>query len=511
MMAASYRVQSGALGSRLDSTFYTPALVENEERLSHCSFGTRPLSELVSNGRRVIYVGTTTAEKDVAPSNWIPWVTSDDLAAMGFFLSTDTVLRVSPDFAARYERGKLRDSELLVKVKGPDQLAAYIGAVPEGRTVLVSGTLWGGVVRTAEVDPWYLTAVLEAPYGRIARTRRRTNLNVEFVSPDDLVEVPIPMPSDGTQTYIGKKVRQAEMLLIRARNLEDQIASALARHIGITLPANGTRYGRAQLGDLTHRLDAKYYSAGARHVRAALASKSTAIAVLKPDVSNGFEHREFVEVGRPYLTVGDVASGRIVVTTAPRIAWDVNIPAKARIDENCVLIVRTGSIGTAVQPLSEDCDVAISSHFIRLRFASKGIAAAVAAFMSSEAGRVLQQASSYGALQPQVSQDEILEIPIPNELLEMGEQLFDLRRSSDEALRHAARLTFAARLLVEALIDCKVVEAELIAAHKDPAADRALLERLMTDGFDATTGDRLFRDLDRLDELLAKAKPRKDA
>ena len=63
-------------------------------------------------------------------------------------------------------------------------------------------------------------------------------------------------------------------------------------------------------------------------------------------------------------------------------------------------------------------------------------------------------------------------------------------------------LSTAARILVEALIERTVTEAELIAAHTDPTADRALLARLKTDGLDGD-GDPLFPDLDRLFELLA--------
>lgn len=60
---------------------------------------------------------------------------------------------------------------------------------------------------------------------------------------------------------------------------------------------------------------------------------------------------------------------------------------KAIIHERCALVVRTGSIGTAVKVDARDRGAVISSHLIRLEFEDEAIAAAVAAYLCSPAVR----------------------------------------------------------------------------------------------------------------------------
>ena len=75
----------------------------------------------------------------------------------------------------------------------------------------------------------------------------------------------------------------------------------------------------------------------------------------------------------------------------------------------------------------------------------------------------------------------------------------------------AEKITSSAKLLVEALIEGKVTEAELVAAHEalergDDTADRALLRRLTRNGLDIAGQPPLFPDLDALYTLLAQTR-----
>lgn len=107
-----------------------------------------------------------------------------------------------------------------------------------------------------------------------------------------------------------------------------------------------------------------------------------------------------------------------------------------------------------------------------------------------------------GAVIPKVTGPNLMRVRLPRAVATASETVGQPFRDSLESNKLAKRLTTAARLLVEALIERKVTEAELIAAHTDPAADRSLLARLKTDGLDGD-GAPLFPDLDRLFELLA--------
>ncbi len=83
------------------------------------------------------------------------------------------------------------------------------------------------------------------------------------------------------------------------------------------------------------------------------------------------------------------------------------------------------------------------------------------------------------------------------------------------ASQHAMELTISAIQLVDALIESKITEPQLIAAQKalesgDITLDRSILSRLKTDGMDGK-GEPLFPDLDRLYELLAQANQEAEA
>ena len=72
------------------------------------------------------------------------------------------------------------------------------------------------------------------------------------------------------------------------------------------------------------------------------------------------------------------------------------------------------------------------------------------------------------------------------------------------ATKLSKKLSDAAKLLVEALIEGQLTEQQLIAAENSTTANRAILERLKTDGLDGN-GEPLFPDIDQLEQLLEEA------
>lgn len=127
MPATVTRIVPDLLKDRIDATFYRSEFVANEERLKRSAVGVARLNSLVKSGRRAVYFSTNTLENGNAPAEWVPFLTSDDFGADGFFIDINARRRVSPDFAAHYPNGRLRANELLVKVKGPNQITHVQG------------------------------------------------------------------------------------------------------------------------------------------------------------------------------------------------------------------------------------------------------------------------------------------------------------------------------------------------------------------------------------------------
>jgi len=494
----AYRIPSNKLHTaRLDTDYYNPEALHAEDELENIetiklesagevwNFGAYELCNLIEQSKEPdapVFIAITNIDEPFIELSQCQRVTDKTLEVLH-------VAAVSP-------------GDILVSIAGS---IGKCGMVPHHNQRGACANQAIAKFRCKVGDKHFALAYFMSKQFKLLLGRQAGGAVQKNLYLHNFLKLPLLKPHPDAQAYIGNKVRQAEALRARARELQNSITQQLQQAFQPEAMIGTRLYSRTLPEEIGHRLDPKYYGPIPQNIRRSLRGNSTKIAGLQPEVSNGFECREFVPTGRPYITVGDVSSGRLELQNAPMISWSVSVPDKATINERCVLVVRTGSIGTAIQPLPEDSNAAISSHLVRLIFPSQEIAAAVAVFLSSQEGKLLQLACSYGAVQPQISQDELVEIPIPNEVLALGGVIFATKRRFEHTTRYASSLTSAAKYLVEALIERKVTEAELIAANNDPSADRELMKKLTVDGFDVSGAAPLFDDLDRLQELLDEA------
>lgn len=358
-------------------------------------------------------------------------------------------------------------------------------------------------------DSHFVAAWLTSKYAQAFMNREAGGAVQQHIYLYNFKRLPLLKISPTAQQYIGDKVRQAERLRAWAKARGASIEALVSNEaMESACEITPKQHNRPQLDDLSHRLDPKYYGNRAVAVFRQAKALGKPLASLVKGIANGFEERVFFDTGRDYITVTEVSSGRLDLSSAPKISKATEVPDKAIIHERCALVVRTGSIGTAVKVDARDKGAVISSHLIRLEFADEADAAAVAVYLCSTAGKVLQHKISYGAVQPQIGQDELLALPIPQFVLDAKEQILMLVMEQESAIRASKSLTTTAKLLVEALIEGQLTEAELITAEKALEADndrldRYILNRLKTDGIDGQ-GPALFSDLDELYSLLTQ-------
>ncbi|MDW7552748.1 restriction endonuclease subunit S [Azospirillum brasilense] len=490
----------GSLGltpNRLDPTYYRP------EHLRDCElralWARESLDELRASSAPIVY-GVLKPDDRGAKFRVAKAERFD-----GMFVSAADCDPVSEELFREFGRAEAVDGDLLVAIGG------YVGRpamlrLEDGLRVVVNRHLARVRIDTGRVDSGWVLAYFSSPLGERQLAREITGSVQAGINLCDLRLVEVPLPASEAQRYIGDKVRQAGRLRARARTMRHRLNTLLnLPHVTDALRTADRRANRVPSANLNNRLDAKYYGRRAMNVLESVSRSSVELGSLVENVSNGFEHRNFSDLGTPYITVAEVSGGRLALTTAPRLGPNVPIPEKAKIDTRCVLVVRTGSIGVAVPVFEDDTCAAISSHLIRLRYKSEQEAAVVAAFLNSDAGRVLLQKISYGAVQPQIGQDELLSLPLPRALIEQSSAIHVALKAEDACLRAVERLVSSAKLLVEYLIDGRLSEADLIAAQKGLEAgkrdaDRAVLQSLRQgDGADAPP---LIPDLDGLYALL---------
>ncbi|MCK6565845.1 MAG: restriction endonuclease subunit S [Dehalococcoidia bacterium] len=508
-MGSFIRLPAEALNGRIDASYYRPEYVANAKRLTDSSLKCAELSALVSDGRRTLYFGTSTLEEEKAPDDWVPFLTSDDLGDDGFFIETRARRRVPPSFLDDYPAGRLRSGELLVKVKGPNQTTAYIETTPE-YPVLVSGTIWGGLVRKDVVDPHYLVAALSCPYAVTARTRLRTNLNVEFLGAEDLLSLELPNPDRLAQRYIGDKVRQAERLRERARKLEADVATVHAKYIVLPVGIDFTkRTRRLASRSLTDRLDAHFYPSAVEQYFRQISGSTRSLDRLSTLIVNGQSQPESEE-GVPQATVANL--GRNFVEGPLRTVKRPTDGARALALHDLLLCNAAHNksyIGRDVT-YSQLEGAYPSTEVMVIRVDRTQVPASfIRQYLKTEIGYLQIQSTIRGITAHSYPGDvRLLEIPIPavpNTEREAWFATDDEMLAAGRCADAAKALTNVATALVERLIEGRVTEADLVAAQKaleagDRSADRAILQALRQS--DAADAKPLLPDLDGLYALL---------
>jgi len=512
-MATSMRIATPQIRDRIDATYYHPKFVENELRLKRSGIPVGVLNRLIEKGRRAIYFQTSTLEKDEAPKDWVPFLTADDLGKEGIFIDLDARRRVSPAFANRYPNGLVRPNELLVKVKGPNQTTAYVEGIPD-KKVLVSGTIWGGIVRTDKIDPWSLVTVLSSEFGAVARTRLRTNLNVEFLSPEDLLRLELPMPESAVQNYIGEKVRQAERLRARARKLDGHLLDQESSIIPIEAPPESNKKGwRVSKANATaFRLNPEYFRV--HHLLKEKASNRNDFELLEKLVdkfSYGTSTKaDYVPrgTGISFVRGCDLDRNRIRQDEILDLSKKhLNEVGKNLLGPEDVIITRSGTVGIASSVPKSLIGSAYGSFMIKMSVRDGWDPIFVAWVLNSWLGQRQIRRLESGAVQLNINIEELKTIRIWSPSIEVQKDIGNQVERVSKLQAYSTKLTTTAKLLVEALIEGKISETDLIAAQKtleagDRTADRKILSSLTPKGMDIPGEPPLFPDLDGLYEAL---------
>jgi type I restriction enzyme S subunit len=456
---------------------------------------------------------TGTIAKDYVSSETkyaVPYFTTKQVGE-NLYADTSECKYISREADINWAHCRVPNGIIIINKSGRVGAAAIVNSGKYEYVNSVSDIINIRLCENSTLDKGFLVVYLNNIYGQSQLIRLCGGAIFDHVS---LHEIPcIKLPEIGlvAQTYIGNKVRAAELLRERAKQLHEEIQSKIRNEeLDSAVTTILKKFNYASTEDLYPRLDPKYYGNRALKVLKASEKDGVQIKSLIESVCNGFEERQFVENGIDYITVSEVSSGRLNLSTSPRISNDTEIPPKAYINEKNVLIVRTGSIGTAIKVDKRDSGSVISSHLIKLEFESESLATAVALFLNSDAGKVLQNKISYGAVQPQIGQDELLALWVPQFVINKQEALMRLHFKYEDAVRTAIALTQTSKYLIESLIEDIIPEALLIDAQHDlddgdNSKDKAILSKLTEKGYLAKDGKPLFTDLDKLYGLLDEA------
>ncbi len=489
------------LTGRLDPTHYRPALVEAEERIT--SQAHVPLGALF----RDTGIGHTAA---VSPHK------TDSEAGVPFLAGgsiQDGEIRFAASDRVRMEShtgvmagSRLRPGDVVVVRKGDLGRAATI-PFDAGEANCSSEIIY--LKPKLTTDAHFLSSFLNSRFGRIVFDRHQRGMMIPAISLYDVPSLPVPNPPHPVRTYIGGKVRQAESLRAQSRLLVQTVRD---HHLAM-IPIQPRRIERSWTHSvpvtlLSDNLAAEAYpSVVDTYLRG---TQWVFLADLCESVFSGSTLPN-AEIGQ---TACDQATSRSCSGLFMKRPCNRVVPGRSSsrwLRPGDLILTNAAHdrsyIGSDVTFFQGGPPNFPSTKVNVIRVDTrKAPASYIMTYLQTTLGFLQIQAAVRGISAGIAPRDmERIRIPVPSLADDQRARWLatdvDLAAAA-EMVEFARGLTATARLLVEALIERKVTEAELIAAHTDPAADRALLARLKTDGLDGN-GDPLFPDLDRLFELLA--------
>ena len=489
------RTTAVGLGSRLDPNHYSPEAVALDQAL--WKLGSQPIHTIVNPNRKI----TNGVRGPALQPSKFKLVRLQD--CRDWEVMFQDCLTISEAQFVENRRCRLQRDDVIVAIGGYLGNAAIVSE--HGEAVIGQHSALLPFGHSTGNDPRYVVAYLNSSYGAIQFSRWSRGTVQAGLNLEDIADIAIPLADPVAQAYIGNKVRQAEGLRAVARTLTTSAERYFAGLHSRSIDGWRGSWRRRAHVLAEGRLDAWFYATAPTKLERGL-SASGASPVgkrVKAVRKNSFDANrsiQYFEIGNVDTATGCVWPREVAPDLIPSRAkrsvrtWDILV-STVRPERKNIALVGPGCEGQLVA----------SSGFSVLRATSPQEAAFICWFLRSDAATDQLLRWNTGATYPAIEDDVPLNVLMPKyrdtEVEYHGTQWMKI----PNLLSTASNLTAAARFLVEALIEQKVTETDLIAAHKSPDADRALLARLTQKGLDIPDADPLFPDLDRLEELLIEA------
>lgn len=498
------RVQAEFIGTnRIDPDYYRPEHLADEKRLRH--FGS---DELNTVGHFFAGPFGSKLPSDLYLSTGIP------LFRVGNVGSMEVLLNGMAHLAPKVHE-ELIDSEvipgdlLIVKASVGEKICRVPHWMP--RANITQHII--GIRPNGSVDMDYVAAFLFCQYGRRQLVRRSLGSIIQYLGITDSRSVLLPKICSKAQEYIGEKQRCAERLRGASERLEIKIEGKF-EFLTHKSPEPKKAWWANHNSIDPYRINAPHYDAAVLSMLEN-ARSGTGLASLRSLIGPRGLGGGATPLGADYppdgvffVRVQNVKPYRLDLSDAAYIdsATDEELK-RSRCAEGDVILSITGYPGTASIVLAEDLPVNINQHSVRFDIVGDLSPEFVTAALNSPFLKRQVDRLAIGGTREALDFTSVGNLQIPVLRESDRDEITAWVTTSNKCVREATRLTTASKFFVEALIDGKVTEAELVAAQQaldrgEHSADRALLSRMTRKGLDVPGEPPLFPDLDTLYALL---------
>lgn len=437
--------------SRLDAEFYQPKYVENELIILKFQ-STAKLGEITTKFFKGIF--DIKAEEYVADG--VPFVRISNLKN-GIIDESGLAFITSERHKIEKKTSLKKYDLILSKTAIPAASLVQIKECNASQDTIAVRTKW------SEDFNAYLAIYLNTRFG-LLQMERLFQGNIQMhLSLSDSRTITIPVPTKEFQSEIRNLFEDSIRKRQESKALYSEAEALLLRELGRdSLDLSPQIAHTANLSEAmkAHRLDAEYFQPKYYRVTDAICQPSHAnicLGEIVEPIKNGFDYREFVEDGTPYIRVGDIKNGRINLDSAvsvPISGKDIGKNVSLRVGD--ILFTRKGTFGNAAVVRQGQDHGIISSEIMLLRLKDNLntliIPDYLALFLNSKLGYQQIERRVHGVAYYSITQLDLAEVKISVPPISTQEKIAEKVQKSLSAEREAKNILEKAKNQVEEMI-----------------------------------------------------------
>lgn len=424
----AFMLRRGELEGRWDSSFNL-AICETK---IISKYNMIPLSNVV----KMLGGGTPSKSN---PDFWrgdIPWASPKDF---GTFYLADTEDHIS-DTAIKQSATQLIPKNSVLVVFRSGVLIHSLPVAVTTREMAINQDL-KALIPTPEAQSEYLAIFFQVFSQKLLRLITKHGTTVQSINTEQFTNLLIPIPPKEVQSEIVRRYINAlevkDKKEAEARTLIESIDDYVLSELGITLPEERREmvfrvaFSRVRGG----RFDPFFSKNIFTDMEKALQQGSFSVVLfgsIMQGIQNGMELREYTSDGVRYLRVTDLSPSGIV-NTNPRFVQIDSIPKRLQLNQNCILIARSGSLGLVNTVSDEVLNCLLSSHIFKVELQTNSVLPSYAeCLLRSRIGQLQFNQRNSGAVIPEISQIALQKLLLPLPPLDIQERIATEARARRE-------------------------------------------------------------------------------
>lgn len=432
--------------SRFDSSFHLSGGVQSKAQILRSLYGICTIGDA---SKDIFYGGRNRRIYVTSKAHGIPFLSSSSILKADL---SDAKM-VSKKLTPNIQEQLLEKDWILISRSGTIGNTAYTNEIYAQKLASedIIRVIPNNILRAG-----YMYAFLSSKYGYNLLTQGTFGAVIQHIEPSHVSQIPIPLFPAEFQNKIDAQIKEAAALRVEANKLLEEAKKKVEEFVGYEPKRKQTAMVSSQriLQSFGNRFEANFHISAGGELEDYIKEKfdykqlgDVCKSISRPDIFK----RNYVKDGIMFLGGADIMlatpdSGKYLSRKTP------NIDALA-VQEDWILIPRSGTIGDVVYTHSEHAQKLVSEDVIRAcpnDILSSGY---IYAFLSSAIGKALIRRYIFGSVIQHVESPHLSRIPIPlMSETEMTSISLSIKKYKDN-LGKAIRLEQSAIKAVETEID----------------------------------------------------------